>query len=278
MAGPFATPPEKLLLPVEVIGADLFGQQFFERTCTLAILRNGITVSLEQKLGPDSEVILRNPETGEEAIAFVVGHLPEDKTGNAYGLVFLDPTVNPWHIQFPAAESPKTVHLECSGCHTVCALSLSDIELEIFHARKELRRSCGICNSFMAWRETSREITEKRPGGALPSRNPNPGGAASPLEERRRNRRAGMKAVACIRYSGLEVVVACEDISKGGFRFTSRREYLKGTRVEAAAPYTKFSTNIFIPAAIIYSQKIPGGRFRQGVTYIKSRMPIGWNP
>ncbi len=87
-----------------------------------------------------------------------------------------------------------------------------------------------------------------------------------------------MKAVACIRYSGLEVVVACEDISKGGFRFTSRREYLKGTRVEAAAPYTKFSTNIFIPAAIIYSQKIPGGRFRQGVTYIKSRMPIGWNP
>ena len=275
MPGPFATPPESLQLPVEVIGADVFGQQFFERTRTLAILRNGISISLEKKMGPDSEVILRNPETGEEALAFVVGYLPEDKSGHVYGLAFLDPTVNPWHLQFPAAESQKTVHLECSGCHSVCALLLSEIELEIFRARHELTRSCVTCKSFMAWRETSREATEKKPGSPPTRRNPNSGLPASPLEERRRNRRAGMKAVACIRHSGLEVVVACEDISKGGFRFTSRKEYPKGTRVESAAPYTKFSTNIFIPAVVIYSLKMPDGRFRHGLNYIKSRIPIG---
>lgn len=84
-----------------------------------------------------------------------------------------------------------------------------------------------------------------------------------------------MKTAACIQFAGMEVVVACEDISKGGFRFTCHKEYPKGIRVEAAAPYTKFSTNIFIPARIIYCHKIPGGKFRHGVTYLKNRGTIG---
>lgn len=277
MVDPFATPADNLRLPVEVIGADLFGQQFFERTRTLAILRDGISVSLGKKLGPGSEIILRNPETDEETIAFVAGHLPEDKTGQVYGLIFVDPYANPWHIQFPPAEAALAVHLECNGCHSVHALSLSDIEFQIFHANRELTRSCTRCNSFMTWKETSREASEKKQV-ATPRQQLIPIAVATSLEERRGNRRAGMKAVACVRYAGVEVVVACEDISKGGFRFASRKEYPKGTRVEAAAPYTKFSTNIFIPAAIIYSQKMPDGKFRHGVTYIKSRLPIGWNP
>lgn len=67
------TPPAKLQLPVEVIGADLYGQQFFERTRTLTIHQDGVSILLANTLALDSEVILRNPETNEEAIAFVVG-------------------------------------------------------------------------------------------------------------------------------------------------------------------------------------------------------------
>src|SRR5580704_3307273 len=78
------------------------------------------------------------------------------------------------------------------------------------------------------------------------------------------------KKSACVRHSGVEVVVACEDISKGGFRFTSRKEYPQGTRVEAAVPYTKSSNNIFTLAGIIYCHKMPDGQFRHGVTYIKN--------
>jgi hypothetical protein len=276
VSDPPATPPAKHPLPVEVIGSDLFGQQFFERTQTLAIQRNGISISLERKMVPDTEVILRNPETGEEAIAFVVGQIPEDKSGHVYGLVFLDPSANLWHTQFAAAEATRTIQLQCSGCHSVCALSLSELELEIFRARRELQRFCAHCNSIVTWRETRSEATEKKPVG-LPRQDLIPVVVASPVEERRRNRRAGMKTVACVRHAGVEVVVNCEDISKGGFRFTSRREYPKGTRVEAAAPYTKFSTNIFIPATIIYCQKMPDGRFRHGVTYLKRPVPSGWN-
>jgi hypothetical protein len=277
LANPILTSPATLELPVEVIGADLYGQQFFEDTQTLTIHRNGVSIRLANKLGRDSEVILRNPENNEEATAFVVGQTPGDNSGHVYGLAFLDPSANPWHIQFPAAEAPRIVQLECSSCRSVCTLSLSDIELEIFEATRELTRSCNTCNSFTAWRETTREAMEKRPGGSQ-VQDPNPKVIDSPMEERRNNRRAGMKTAACVRFSGVEVEVACEDISKGGFRFTSRKEYPQGTRVEAAVPYTKASTNIFTLAGIIYCHRMPDGRFRHGVTYIKNRRSIGWDP
>jgi hypothetical protein len=274
LVDPSATSPEKLHLPVEVIGADLSGQQFFESAKTLAIHRNGVSIYLENRMGPDSEVILRNPETNEEAIAFIVGQIPEDKTGHVYGLAFLDPSANLWHIEFPTADAARMVKLECSGCHSVVSLSLSDIELEIYEAKRELTRSCGNCKSFMVWKETSGKPREKKPRKSA-MQELDPHAVASPIEDRRKNRRAGMKTAACIQFAGMEVVVACEDISKGGFRFTCHKEYPKGIRVEAAAPYTKFSTNIFIPARIIYCHKIPGGKFRHGVTYLKNRGTIG---
>jgi PilZ domain len=277
VANPIATPPAKHQLPVEVIGADLYGQQFFELTRTHTIHRNGVSILLANNVAPDSEVIVRNPETNEEAIALVVGQAREENTGLVYGLVFLDPSANLWHMQFPAAGAAQMVQLECSGCHSVCTLSLSDIEVDIFETTRELTRPCKNCNSSRTWRETGREVTEKKPGTS-PGNDPNPKSIASPIEERRTNRRMPMKTAACVRFSGVEVVVACEDISKGGFRFTSRKEYPVGTRVEVAAPYTKFSTNIFSLAGIIYCHKMPDGQFRHGVTYIKPRGSIGWDP
>jgi hypothetical protein len=275
LADSTATTPANLHLPVEVIGSDLYGQQFFESTQTVTIHRNGVSLLLENKMGPDSEVILRNPETNEEAIAFVVGQAREDRAGHVYGLAFVDSSVNLWHLQFPAAEAARMLQLECSSCHSVQTLSLSDVELEIFGATRELTRACDNCNSPETWRETGREAMAKEPA---PEQDPNSRVAASPIKERRKSRRMAMKKFACIRHSGVEVVVTCEDISKGGFRFTSNKEYPQGLRVEASVPYTKSSTNIFTLAGIIYCYKMPNGQFRHGVTYIKNRGSIGWDP
>jgi len=300
LANSIAAPPAKLQLPVEVVGADLYGQQFFERAQTVTIHRNGVSILLENKLGPDTEVLVRNPDTNEEAMAFVVGHAPGGDTGHLYGLAFVDTSANIWRLQFPAAEPARTVQVICSGCHSVCAISLTDIELEIFEASRELTRSCETCNSFMAWKETGGKVTRKRLGQpperianprviesrveppvarqvAPPSLSPVPSTVPSPIEERRKNRRAGMKMTACIRFSGLEFVVTCEDISKGGFRFTGRKEFPKGTRVETAVPYAKSATNIFTPSSIIYCHKTPDGQFRHGVSYTKNRRSPGWD-
>ena len=87
-----------------------------------------------------------------------------------------------------------------------------------------------------------------------------------------------MKMTACVRYSGLEDIVACEDISKGGFRFIGHREYREGTRVEVSVPYTKSNNNMFSLASITYSHKMPDGQFRHGASYTKTSGSIGWDP
>jgi len=105
VANPVVTPPAKLELPVEVIGADVNGQQFLESTRTLTIHRAGISILLACNLAPDSEVIVRNPETNEEAIAVVVGQTPGDAAGHIYGLAFLD------HKLFAARSNNCMCHL-----------------------------------------------------------------------------------------------------------------------------------------------------------------------
>jgi hypothetical protein len=228
-------------------------------------------------VAPDSEMILRNPENNEEAIAFVVGQAREGNNGHVYGLTFVDPSANPWHLQFPTEEAARVVQLKCSGCQSVAMLSLSEIESEIFGATRELTRYCKNCSASRIWKEAGPEAMEKK-SVSSPQPSPDPKSTASPIGERRKTRRATMKMVACVRFSGVEVVVNCEDVSKGGFRFTSRKEYPEGTRVEVSVPYTKSSTNIFSLAGIIYCHAMPDGQFRHGVTYIKNRGSVGWDP
>jgi hypothetical protein len=74
-----------------------------------------------------------------------------------------------------------------------------------------------------------------------------------------------------------ETIVTCEDMSKGGFRFMSGKEFPEGTRVEGAVPYTKFGNHILLPACIVYCRELPDGQFRHGVAYVKASGSIGWD-
>ena len=158
-----------------------------------------------------------------------------------------------------------------------CRLCLSAIEWEIFESSGQVTHLCQKCNTSTVWRERNPHADTKKAEQPREQAQ-NPPLVVSPMEERRKARRTPMKKAACIRYSGTEVVVACEDISKEGFRFTGPKEYPQGTRIEAAVPYIKSSTNIFCPAGIIYCHKMPDGQFRHGVTYAKTRGSMGWDP
>ena len=92
-----------------------------------------------------------------------------------------------------------------------------------------------------------------------------------PQPNRRRERRTQVKFNACIRTSGWgEEIVPCEDMSRGGFSFRSKRQHSVGTMIEAAVPYEP-GTSIFVPAQIANVSKLQGGElFRYGVAYIRS--------
>ena len=100
-------------LQVEVFGEDLDGRQFVEHTRTLIIAREGATVPMMCKLAPDSELMIRNLATNEEALARVVGLLHDAIFFRVYGIVFIDSSVNLWKVEFPDLRSKKTIIMEC---------------------------------------------------------------------------------------------------------------------------------------------------------------------
>ena len=262
-------------LPIEVFGADLDGRQFVEQTRTLTITRDGATIPLANKLAPESELIVRNPVTNEEADARVLDLIQDAASLHVYGIAFTDPAVNLWQVEFPEVQSQKTTAMKCSRCHSVEAVLLGEIQMEIVESKQELRRHCECSNSWTIWKRTDQRVTERRATerGMRDRRrkiSPLEEPTTRALQERRREKRTAMKAAACIRCYDGEVVVECEDVSRGGFRFKSLKAYPVGTRIEAAIPYAKSSVNIFVNTQIVYQQKLSGGFYRHGVAYVKS--------
>jgi len=272
MADDLLASPAALALPIEVVGADLDGQQYIERTQTSLVTRDGAMVLLAGKLAPESELIVRNLQTNEEALARVVGHIREDTAGHVYGIAMVDPTVDFWRAPFSPAESRPSIPLECSRCHTVRAFAVSEIETEIFKSTGVLMLRCNCAGTSTIWKRTKRPISEEPRKLALensPAAEPIP----APQRERRGAKRSAFKPPACVRHGEQEEIVACDDISRGGLCFRSRKRYPEGIRIAVAVPFTPSGDNIFVPARIVYSQELSSESYRQGVAYLKSAKP-----
>jgi hypothetical protein len=78
---------------------------------------------------------------------------------------------------------------------------------------------------------------------------------------------------ACIRHQGFEEeIVVVNDVSRGGLSFVSSNEYIEGSRIEIAVPYSAGKANIFVPAVINRAQEpSSNGLMKYGVHYIRSR-------
>jgi hypothetical protein len=84
--------------------------------------------------------------------------------------------------------------------------------------------------------------------------------------------RIKLKVDACLRHSVHgEEVVPTENISRGGFRFVSHKDYPLGTIIEVALPYSPGAANIFTPARIVYKEEgSPKATFAHGAAYVPS--------
>jgi hypothetical protein len=226
---------------VEVFGVDLSGHQFCEQTRTLTISGDSATISLANKLAPESELIVRNPATNKETLVRVVEMIQGAGAVHVYRFVFTDPSVNLWQVESPGVQAEKTLIMECSHCHAVDSVVLSERDMKIYESKQALMRHCACSNSSTSWKQTDRSLTERRAKEdgvrdqrrrVLSVKEP----AMGPQQERRRAKRTAMRTSACIRSLGREVVVECEDISRSGFRFKSRKAYPAGAQIEAAVP------------------------------------------
>jgi hypothetical protein len=274
-----ANDPSKISLtgkvPIEVFGTDLDGLQFIEQSRTLSITRDGAIIPLTNKLAPESELIVRNPATNQEALARVVDLVRDEVYVRVYGIAFVNESVNLWQSECAEMRPNKPIVMECSRCHEVHATLLGDIELEILESKQSLTRHCECSNSSTLWRQTGRTVTETSVEEPKPTDRKRQSPALDELAERaaaerRRQKRTPMKTSAYIRRYGGEEIVECEDVSRGGFRFKSRQAYPVGSLIQAAVLYTKGSGDIFVAGRIAYQQKLDGGFYRHGVAYVES--------
>jgi hypothetical protein len=89
-------------------------------------------------------------------------------------------------------------------------------------------------------------------------------------ENRRKHVRTKANFKACIKsFAFGEDIVACEDISRGGLCFRSRKAYTLKFTIEVAVPYTQGGQNFFVPGEIVHVEELTKGKmFRCGVAYL----------
>lgn len=267
-------------LLLEATGVDNQGKEFKSPARTLLINRHGAVIVLDRDLSAEQRIHLqrRAPnETHRETDVRVVGQFGRQDDGFLYGIEMAD-SVDLWGVEFPpVAESPEAVArmlVECTHCRAREVVYLNELELRGFEANRGIARHCKVCGVPTIWVQAQHEDEKKLSSRTARARRMAETQSAPPKdgEQRQRQRmRLYTRLTACVRQSGSDDELAvCEDISPLGVCFRSKRRYDAGAIVEIAVPYSPDAANIFLPAAVVYSEEMPkAGLFRHGAEYRK---------
>ena len=270
-----------------MVGSDMEGKGFSEKSITVLLSRHGAGIVSEYKLSPEQELILRRLDTNKEAEVRVVGQIGAQKNKYTYGVAFLDQSLEFWDVQFPPMTESETearrLVLECGRCQERETIEQSDLESDVYLVNEGIVRFCKRCGSSTFWKRPSEAVTaaDVTPIEAIPAAEPDaapkPPPAdlapvpkpAAPKENRRKHLRTRVNYKACVRsFAFGDDVVTCEDMSRGGLRFKSRKPYSQDAEIEVAAPYSPGSQNIFVHARIAFVQELKEEKlFRCGVEY-----------
>ncbi len=274
-------------IAILLVGSDMEGKVFSEQTSTVLLSRHGAGILSQYALSAEQELILRRLDTDKEAEVRVVGKLGTQGEKYTYGVAFLDPEMDLWGIQFPALTDSEVearrVLLQCSSCKARELVEQSDLESDVYRINQEIVRSCRKCGSSTIWRRAPGEDADesvslettlsKTKQSAMPRETlPAESRDWARPENRRKDVRTKVNFKACVRSHAFgDDIVTCEDISRGGLRFKSRKEYTAKTEIEVAAPYSPGTPDIFVHGQIVYVAELKQERrFRCGVCYAKS--------
>ena len=255
-------------IPIVIAGTDPAGKKFVENAKAIVLSRRGARIISNHALVPTQRLTIRCVKTGLETTVQVVGPIMGEAEGCHFGVSFLHPEVNIWGVHFPALDGTENpagrVFLECSNCATQEVVHLDVFELEVFLVNECITRPCPQCHTPSLWMRSAS------------SEEPVPAGQASPATrhtiQERKSPRISLKVVVCLRHAteGQEVVNT-ENVSRGGFRIKSLKDYPIGTVLEAALPYSPGAANIFTPVRIVHREVGIGAKtFAYGVSYIPS--------
>jgi len=281
-------------IPIVLTGADVEGRVFCEETKTVMLSRHGAGIVSSNKLYPEQEMRLRSIASNREAEIRVIGQIGFESGLYTYGVAFLDSTLDFWGIPFPrltpAEIDAGLVSIQCSSCKGHESLEAGGMEEDICITNEGVIRFCKNCGSSTVWRQAPPVSQTAAPASdtAPPDRQsapvvsaqatavltaPPPPPSAAPPVNRRKHPRAKVNLRACVRRIGFEGhdLVVCEDMSRGGLRFRTRKHYHEQALIEVAVPYSEGDLAIFVPARIVRVEEFPDeGVFRCGVAFLNS--------
>jgi hypothetical protein len=144
-------------IAITLIGSDMEGRVFSERTKTVVLSRHGAGIISSYKLSPEQELVIRSEESRKEIEARVVGQIGSDRDTHIYGIAFLDRATNFWGIDFPGlSETEKRASqtlLECSSCHARETADHSDLAGDVMAINESIVRYCQKCGSSTLWKQ-----------------------------------------------------------------------------------------------------------------------------
>jgi hypothetical protein len=157
-------------IAITLVGSDIEGRVFSERTKTVLLSRHGAGIQSTYKLSPEQEIVIRSEESRKEIEARVVGQIGSDGETYIYGVAFLGSKMNFWGIDFPdLSESEKRARetlLECSNCHAREMADHSDLASDVMAVNDGIVRYCKKCGSSTLWKLA---IADRQPSDGAPS-------------------------------------------------------------------------------------------------------------
>ncbi len=247
-------------LPIYISRVDTSGETFLDQSVTVVLGRHGAKIALPRMLAREQEVNICRLGSSKESDARVVGQIRNGPEGFYYGVELLDSGPDFWDIEFPPVNESEAavgrVLLGCMRCQTRELAYLNEFQAEVLEANEELWRRCKKCSDTTLWRKTRLPPTEES-SVQLPLVAP----ATAPrrTKDDRKHVRLDLRVPLCVRhpqFTGDDLVMT-ENVSRGGFRFKSRRHYGQEWVIEVALPCSHDAANIFTSAQVVYVEDLP---------------------
>jgi hypothetical protein len=108
---------------------------------------------------------------------------------------------------------------------------------------------------------------EKLPAPALP---PTASAVVAKAANRRRDVRTRVNLSACVRFEESEEIVECANLSKRGFGFRSRKQYLVGSEILVAVPFYPGTPPTFVTGSVRHVTALPNHNYQYGVMYVSA--------
>jgi hypothetical protein len=262
-----------LTIPLLVEGDDEKRAQFKVSGQTVIINRHGALIHVARPLRIGQRLRIVSLLTRAGAFFRVVGPVsPARQEGGKWGVECEDADDNIWRIHFPPLLAHETADsrglLECRKCNTAALLPISAVETEVLDTSGILVKACGTCKKTTPWGYAEKQVAMGAPAGESEML------AEAEGNNQRRDRRICLQFPALVRdyYGGVEISQT-ENVSKGGFCFSSAKPYFIGQGIVVVCPYNQGGQQVEISARVVRQVELQGGgRVLYGVRYEASKV------